>query len=89
MKITDKMARNLTHEDVDEGVIIESGDWIQDGKYQYKETIFNHDGKIYSLSVSRSGSPFTDWYYEWEDTNEFDCPEVEKIAEVVYKWVKI
>ena len=46
-----------------EGVeIIESGEWTQDHKYQYKDTIFKYEDIFYCLSSMRQGSYHTDWY---------------------------
>ena len=86
MKITINadLAKRITFEDIDDqdGLeIIESdGDWIQ------METVFKMNDKFYSLNVSRSGSPFSDWHYDWEDSNTFDCPEVEKVEVIKYVW---
>lgn len=67
--------------------LVESGDWIQDGKYQYRDDIFEFQGKYYMLSEGRSGSPFTDWYYDSEDWGEeVDCPEVEKVEVKTHRW---
>jgi len=46
---------------------IEASEWEQDGKFQSREVIFMHDGRYYSICESRSGSPFSDWYYDSED----------------------
>jgi len=62
--------------------IIEEGDWIQDYKMQYKETIFKHAGKYYSYTQERSGSVFSDWQYEDPE----DPVEVEKVEVVIAKW---
>ena len=89
IKISSYLATAIAHDDLNDKdgiIIVEEGDWIQDGKYQYKTTVFQKDDKFYSLTVSRSGSPFTDWYYEWEDTDEFECYEVEKVEITKYVW---
>ncbi|KFZ25839.1 MAG: hypothetical protein KQ78_01795 [Candidatus Izimaplasma bacterium HR2] len=57
--------------------LIDEGEWVQSGKYQYKTIIFKFEGKYYMLQDTRSGSPFTDWYYDsdnWSD--EVNCMEV-------------
>lgn len=45
------------------------GDWDVDNKYQHMTNIYFQEGtdKYFALSYSRSGSPFTDWYYSYED----------------------
>jgi hypothetical protein len=89
MKITNEIAAMIIFNDLsdeDNVKIVEEGKWKQDGKYQFKTTIFHYDSKFFSLTVSREGSPFTDWYYEWEDSDTFDCPEVEKVEVIKYEW---
>lgn len=82
---------DLCHDDHDEGVyqIVDEGDWNQDYKYQHRYIVFKHKDKLYQLLVSRSGSPFTDWYYSYEDQEYFDCPEVEavEVKTIVYRVV--
>lgn len=71
--------------------IIEEGDWISEGKYEYKEVIFKFEDKLYSIGFSRSGSSFSDYYYDIEDwDNEVECPEVEaiEVKKIVYRIVK-
>ena len=51
-----------------------------DYKYQHKESVVKHvpTGKYYQYESSRSGSPFTDWYYYYEDGDFPNLTEVEK-----------
>lgn len=44
--------------------IIESGDWIQDYKMQYKESIVQFQDNYYCIQETRSGSAFSDYHYE-------------------------
>ena len=68
--------------------IIEQGDWINDGKYQHQETIFRFKTKFYSIYAGRSGSHFTDWYYDSEDwPSKVDASEVEKREVTTYQWL--
>lgn len=66
--------------------------WIDDGKYQFKNEIFelfkNGEGTevFYGQGVTRSGSYYTDYYYEYESLREVKM--VEKTI-VVKKWVDI
>lgn len=72
---------------------IYEGPWEQDGKYQYQEVIFKatDDGKYYAFYATRSGSPFTDWYYDQfeyrraEDATE-ELTEVERKEKVIITW---
>ena len=69
--------------------LVEEGDWIAEYKYECCDVIFKDlkTEKTFLYPASRSGSPFTDWYYSWEDEpEEIECSEVEKIEVVTYKW---
>lgn len=44
--------------------IIEPDEWIDVGKYSYKDTIVKYQDTYYMISERRSGSYFTDYYYE-------------------------
>ena len=65
--------------------VVEEGEWTQDHKYQHKESVVKHvpTGKCYHYEISRSGSPFTDWYYSHEDGDFPDLVEVEKKERVI------
>ena len=65
--------------------VVEEGEWTQDHKYQHKESVVKHvpTGKYYHYEISRSGSPFTDWYYSYEDGDFPDLVEVEKKERVI------
>ena len=92
-KISSDLADEL-HEsqvgDTCEGcTVIEQGEWIDLGKSQSMETIFECEGKYYELDMGRSGSAFTDYEYasSWQD--EFDCPEVRKEEVKVIQWKRV
>lgn len=65
-------------------VLQEEGDWSVDNKYQHMTNIYFQEstGKYFELNVSRSGSPFTDWYYSFEDSPS-DLNEVKLVERVV------
>ncbi len=44
-------------------VIVEAGEWVDDGKYSNKETIVKYNDKFYAVNQYRSGSYFTDYDY--------------------------
>ena len=69
----------------DDWELVEDGEWTQDYKYQHKESVVKHvpTGKFYHYEISRSGSPFTDWYYSYEDGDYPDLVEVEKKERVI------
>ena len=89
MKLDVDVAQELFFEgETDEYKIVESGEWKQDGKYQFQEVIFtDKSGKFFSLGISRSGSPFSDWTYDFEWSDSFECPEVVKAEVITYKWI--
>lgn len=78
MKFSKEDMVAITEDDYSEAYeVIEEGEWTQDNKYQHREIIFKYQGKYYSLTESRSGSPFTDWYYDSDDwDDEVEAPEV-------------
>lgn len=67
--------------------VIERGSWEQDGKYQLQEVVFTDGEKFYTSSIARSGSPFTEWYYE--DWGDAEITEVKKEIVMVTKWVTV
>lgn len=72
---------------------VEDTGWFEDGgKYEYRDTVFKFDGKHYLVSESRSGSYYSDYYYEsedWSDDGEQDCAEVEMVAVTKHEWVAV
>ena len=70
--------------------IIEDEDWIDHGKYSDKTTIFEMEGKTYSVSFGRSGSHFTDYNYDWEYDDNFTVEATEVVeVEVLTKIWKV
>lgn len=62
----------------DRWVIVEQGDWISEGKYENRAAVYKHQetGRFFEVRDSRSGSYYSDYY--WND------PEaVEVIAQQV------
>lgn len=93
MKFKNKWLKEIL--DGDESVdnplkYVEDTGWIGDGgKYEYREIIFMFEGKNYLVSESRSGSYYSDYYYEtedWSDDGEQECDEVEKVPVTKYEW---
>jgi hypothetical protein len=92
LKLTAEQAKKISWEDTDEFEVIELEPWEDDGKYSYRGIIFKKlDGDQYFyLSISRSGSYFSDYYYCYEDATEYTCPQVEQveIKKTVWKVIK-
>ena len=91
MNITATQAKAIVFDGyLDEGFsIVSIGDWVSDGKYECSTTIFKYEDRFYSLSVGRTGSPFTDWDYDWEWQDNFTCREVKEVKVVTTKWVNV
>lgn len=64
---------------------VEEGDFEQDGKMQYARLIFTDGDTFFRTYISRSGSPFTDWYYE--DYGDADIDIVTKQTITIEEWV--
>jgi len=93
MKLTPKQVEIITSGCVggvgmeeDEIIIVEEGEWIQDGKCQYRSRIFEVDGKYWEYYQSRSGSPFTDW--EYEESDEAIQVERKEVTRVIWEPVE-
>jgi hypothetical protein len=72
-------------EDSDEIEIIEGGEWeIEYKDYACKESIVKFNGKYYSITESRSGSYYSDYFYDEPTIVEVE-PKTETV--VITKWV--
>ena len=65
--------------------------WRGDGgKYEHRDTIFSFENRFYKITDTRSGSYFSDYYYDVEDwlpEGTHACKEVERIPVTENKWV--
>ena len=50
-------------EELEEAEIVEEGDWVSEGKYEICESIIKYKDKFFRMIQSRSGSYYTDYYY--------------------------
>lgn len=66
---------------------VETSEWVSEGKYESADVVFEKDGKFYSFSIDRVGSPFTEWNYGWEWADVFEAVEVFKKEVMVIQWV--
>lgn len=64
--------------------IVKSGAWVSCGKWETKEVIFRdlETNKTYKTECSRTGSYYTDYYYE----NDYEAVEVEEVEVVKKVW---
>ena len=68
--------------------IVDIGKWEDEGKYQYKNIVFEYENKLWEFTMDRSGSYFTDYYYGVLEAGEgTTAREVEKKEVTIYKWV--
>ena len=83
--LTQEQFRDLVREEVlDDFEQVESSDWEVDYKWQHCEVIVKQlsTGKFFSYPLSRSGSPYSDYYYSYEDGG-VELTEVQKVKKVV------
>lgn len=92
MTLTKEQTQQLWQQDLEGYELIEEGDWVVDGKYQLITIVVKHveTGKYYEYYLSRSGSPFSDYYYSFEDEGA-ELHEVELVTKTITfnSWEKI
>jgi hypothetical protein len=56
-------------EDTELFQLVHEGEFEVEGKWQHQQIIFREVGKeqLYGVTVSRSGSPYSDYYYQMDD----------------------
>ena len=72
--LVDAHGNELAHE------IVEEGEWIDSGKYQYKEIVFKVGEKFYRFGITRAGSYWSDYDYWFDDAVE--VRPVKKVIEI-------
>ena len=75
-----------TLEEKDGIKVVKRGDWISDGKCDIRVSIFEKDEKFYQIVRSRSGSYFTEYTFDSEYQDNFECTEVEQVEEMQLVW---
>ena len=65
--------------------IEEELDWEDDGKYQFGGCVFKHNDKFYLINVTRSGSYFSDYEFQFGDK----VREVKKIQVIKEEWKNV
>ncbi len=92
IELTQEQFRNIVHENLEDFEEVESSDWDVDGKWQHCEAIVKQfsTGKFFSYTLSRSGSPYSDYYYSYEDGG-VTLTEVQKVKKVIEteEWVAV
>lgn len=86
IELTQEQFRDLVREEVlDDFEQVESSDWEVDYKWQHCEVIVKQlsTGKFFSYPLSRSGSPYSDYYYYSYEDGGVTLTEVQKVKKVV------
>jgi hypothetical protein len=68
MKISLESAREI--EDAEGWEFIEESDWEDGGKYQFQDVIIKKDGQHYMFTISRCGSYFSDYEYNYAEDKD-------------------
>ena len=68
---------------------VDETDWIQEYKHQHSSVIFKFNEQYYKWEIARTGSPYTDWYYSYDDY-ELDtlaeCSLTTKATKMIEYW---
>lgn len=84
MKVSAELYELIFWDDAEGFTMIEDGDWEVDYKWQNKRVIVQHDEtrKYYALYRSRSGSPYSEYYYDDVETDRDGMAELEEVRPV-------
>ena len=66
---------------------IKQTEWTSEYKYDFCSLIFKdiQDEKVYCCNILRTGTYFTDYFYDFE----INCFEVKEIEKTIKEWVKV
>ncbi len=67
--------------------IIDEGNWVDEGKRSFRKSIVKVENRYYEIEQCRSGSYYTDYYYDDPEVYEVFPKEV-VITKTVYERVK-
>ncbi len=87
IELTQEQLRDLVREEsLNDFEQVESSDWEVHSKWQHCEVIVKQlsTGKFFSYPLSRSGSPYSDYYYYYSyEDGGVTLTEVQKVKKVV------
>lgn len=68
--------------------VVERSPWEDEGKYQFMSVILQDktDGTYWRYWITRSGSYFTEYYYDYSDVSKVEIEQVEKVEVTVTEW---
>jgi hypothetical protein len=81
-EIQDLKAGEMLEKGGDTYELVEEGKWEIEGKEELQEIIFKKNSLFYCALISRSGSYYTEYHYEYPD----DACQVEKKEKTVITW---
>lgn len=70
--------------------VVERCEWDDQGKYQYKSIVFEYEDKLWEITITRHGSYFSDYYFNYREFEEgLEAIEVEKKEVITHGWVAV
>ena len=73
--------------------VIKDGDWVCDGKWEFLNMVVQNEetGKYYSYDLTRSGSYYSDYYYQHTEDGGVELTEVvpKEVTVVQTQWVAV
>ena len=83
-----KLIMDLNKGEEEDGFqVIVEGEWVSEGKYDFREIIFRHQEKFWSLGVSRSGSYHTEYEYDvYAGHHSGEVTEVVPVEKTIIEW---
>lgn len=87
--ILEQLKEDSDYFEADDFELVREGSWEQDYKYQLRDDVYKHkeSGRFFMHIQSRSGSPFSDWYYDDPQVVEV-VPETKTVTVTTYTEVK-
>lgn len=82
--ITEQQSRSIVDGEDDGYEEVHRGKWAQNGKHQMSNVVVRResDGTFWAITVTRYGSPFTDWDYHYDTS----MTEVELVEVTTTAW---
>lgn len=89
MDLTAEQVRDISWDDSEEFELVEESEWEQEHKYQHQNIVFKpkNEERFFEVHILRSGSPYTDWHYCYEDGGTYEATEVVQKEVTVTQWV--
>lgn len=86
MKTEEYIEELCSEEGNEEYEFVSEQEWISEGKYEWSSMIFkDKKGNFWQANQGRSGSHFTDWFYQYEP----GLIQVEMKEVTIKKWIAV